>query len=778
MRKREETKAAMEFFATCPTGFERILANELGGLGLSRVRPLQGQVAFEGELSAAYRACLWSRIASRVIAVLGRVDAGSADQLYEGMSELLWEEHLAQGTTFAIRATGSNAELRNTQFVALRAKDAVVDRMSAKTGARPNVDAKNPDLGIVVRVSRNRATVGIDLAGAPLFQRGYERRGDGRGLRSDYASALLALNGWSLLPSTEKDQRRAILDASPHLGSILVEAALMDACHAPGLLRLNWGFDHWKCHDKGTWEQVVSEAREQAQGSPTCRLAALRERGGVSSVRSALRAAGLEAELELVRPERLSDELGLTGLGALVFDLSHLGAQDLVQEAAGLLSLYDLVRSLSPASIAIAGRSDLSSAYLQEAPLQRIETILGREPVLLSAYGTPKGQGALPEVTLGQDSRVSVLVGTSDQFAARLRKVVRLRGRWARREDVSCYRVYDTDLPDYAVAIDLFQGCDPQTGGLDGRRWLAISEYAPPKDIDEDLARRRLVDVLAIAPRVLDVRPQDTFLRVRTRAKGGSAYADEARGALATRTPDMRGKRGTVREVTLPAGAHLVDEGGLTFEVNFLARHDCGIFLDHRDTRTMLREMAKQTKGSKRFLNLFAYTGTATCYAADGGMLHTTTVDLSRPSLDWARRNMARNGFTGREHEFVQADVTRWVQEQRHTRNRWDLVFCDVPTFSNSSRMGRRSFDVQHDHAELLIGISRLLTRNGTCVFSCNLRSFKPDTEKLARAGVSIEDVTERTIPEDFARNKRVHHTYLVRRDVADHASPARSRRS
>ena len=371
-----------------------------------------------------------------------------------------------------------------------------------------------------------------------------------------------------------------------------------------------------------------------------------------------------------------------------------------------------------------------------------------------------------------------MLVSASDQFAARLRKVARLRERWAKREDVSCYRVYDTDLPDYAVAIDLYQGTDPQTGDLDGRRWLAIAEYAPPKDIDESIARQRLTDVITIAPRILNVRPQDTFLRIRTRAKGGSAYAEEAQRPPQVRKGGTAKGRGTAQDVPLPKGSHLIDEGGLTFEVNFLARHDCGIFLDHRDTRAMLREMAKQTQGSKRFLNLFAYTGTATCYAADGGMKHTTTVDLSNPSLEWAQRNMERNGFVGREHEFVQADVIRWVQEQRHTPNRWDLVFCDVPTFSNSSRMGRRSFDVQRDHAELLIGISRLLTRNGTCVFSCNLRTFAPDVEKLARAGVSIEDITDRTIPEDFARNKRVHHAYLVRREAVESASPNRSGRS
>ena len=269
------------------------------------------------------------------------------------------------------------------------------------------------------------------------------------------------------------------------------------------------------------------------------------------------------------------------------------------------------------------------------------------------------------------------------------------------------------------------------------------------------------MDVLAIAPRILEVREEDTFLRIRKRDKGGSQYATEARGIK----PANRSARQPAR---LAPGSHLIDEGGLVFEVNFSSRLDCGIFLDHRDTRAMIREMAKQTKGSKRFLNLFAYTGTATCYAADGGMRYTTTVDLSRPSLDWARRNMQRNGFTGPSHEYVQADVVSWIREQRRTKNRWDLVFCDVPTFSNSSRMGRRSFDVQRDHAELLIGVSRLLTKDGICLFSCNLKSFKPDAQKLTKAGVQIDDITEQTIPEDFRRNARVHHAYLVRRTPRD----------
>ena len=268
------------------------------------------------------------------------------------------------------------------------------------------------------------------------------------------------------------------------------------------------------------------------------------------------------------------------------------------------------------------------------------------------------------------------------------------------------------------------------------------------------MARCRLLDALTLAPAILDVDPRNVFVRVRRHGKGGSQYANEA-APFSAHNRSPRHKQGAP---VLPPGAHLIEEGGLIFEVNFSQRLDCGIFLDHRDTRSMLREMAKQTKGSKRFLNLFAYTGTATCYAADGGMIHTTTVDLSRPSLDWARRNMERNGFEGREHEYVQADVISWIGEQRHTRNRWDLIFCDVPTFSNSSRMRNRNLRV-------LVQPAHLRTRRGEAQarqsrnrghnrsdHSRGLRTQQTYTPRISRAALKWHCVT-------FARMRTIYDT-------------------
>lgn len=751
----------MEFFATCPKGFERLLADELRALRVPQVRPLRGQVAFGGELEDAYRACLWSRLASRVLLVLARVGAGGSDALYEGVGSVAWEGHLAPGATFAVDAHGTNAQLRNTQFVALRAKDAIVDRVFGATGARPVTNTARPDLTVDVRISGERAAVSLDLAGEPLFRRGYDSVSASGAvpLRPDYASALLAAGGWGSACCEGSSTTLVALWAGQ--GSLLVEAVGAAQDRAPGLLRSRWGFQGWAGHDAAAWERLVAEAvgRAATGAVRACPIVVADDRPGVpAACRQALRAAGVGVEPAFCSPADAAGAARDAGDALVACDLSWVGERDLAAEAAALAA----VAPAAGLRLSALVRDASLDAALRGEPESVTEVMVGRDPATIRVYGASDAVEPPATVEVAGD-RVPVLVAASDQFARRLARVARLRARWARREDVTCYRVYDADLPDYAVAIDLYEGSE--TPG----RWLQVSEYAAPREVDPALARRRLLDVLAIAPRVMGVAPADVSVRVRTRSRGGSQYAGEARQPE-RRTSERHaregrgGRRGGRGAVELPAGSHLVDEGGLTFEVNFDARHDCGIFLDHRETRSRIREMMKETRGSKRFLNLFAYTGTATCYAADGGARHTTTVDLSRPSLEWARRNMARNGFDGPEHEYVQADVLSWVSEQRHTRNRWDLIFCDVPTFSNSARMRRSSFDVQRDHVELVIGVSRLLVRGGRAIFSCNLRGFRPDVERLERGGVRLTDITDETIPEDFSRNRKVHHAYLVER--------------
>jgi 23S rRNA (guanine2445-N2)-methyltransferase / 23S rRNA (guanine2069-N7)-methyltransferase len=308
-------------------------------------------------------------------------------------------------------------------------------------------------------------------------------------------------------------------------------------------------------------------------------------------------------------------------------------------------------------------------------------------------------------------------------FSNRLRKNLRHLGKWARREGVTCYRVYDADLPEYAVAADLYE------------EWVHVQEYAAPPTVDPMRAHSRLTDAMRVIPAAVG-RPADrVVLKVRRRQKGLAQYERHA----------------------TTGQFHEVHEGGLRFLVNLTDYLDTGLFLDHRPIRALIRSVVR----GGRFLNLFAYTGTASVYAAAGGAVSTTTVDMSSVYLDWARRNMALNGFVeGRAHRFVRTDCLAWLADPHSER--YHVIFVDPPTFSNSTRMGEATFDVQRDHVALLRSVAPLLARDGLILFSNNFRHFK--MHRNALPDLTIENITRSTIPPDFQRNPRIHTCWKITR--------------
>lgn len=842
-----------EFYASCPEGFETALADELRGMGLRQVRPLKGRVAFAGSPADAERACLWSRLASRIFVVLGRFACADAEDLYEATRSIAWERILRAGATIAVTARGTNDELRNSHFAALRVKDALCDRMLEVEGRRPNVDTDDPDARISLTLRGNRASIQLDLSGDPLFKRlprEATRTHAAHVLRPDYAALACAQGNWQEICSAAltntKDAMRdedtaapadgsvpagstaehpaptlpVLIDACCAGGGVVLEAASILADRAPGLERRNWGFQSWSEHDAVTWRELLNEADRRAELAKgrVARIVATDPSGdAVSCARRILKAAGLADRVIFAQPDldKISRKLMMPACcggeprGFVFLDTTETAISKMSRVLDLATSLHagacgaDPVRAMLSTMPTVAlTRDDLLIRALGE-PARSLRVMPNNEEAELAVFSAANGtitagegnvaaEDPMPTedavesnvapspattlIDLGDGKPCPVLIPESEQFARRLRKVAKLRRKWAQREGVTCYRVYDADLPDYSAAIDLYEGSAATPG-----RWLVIAEYAAPREVDPSLAEARLLDILTLAPRILQVNPDNVFAKARIRSRGGSQYGKQAGGS----TPGKGGKPRGTRSGSAPAnrpsqGAGsgtpsdirtrrlpLIEEGGLTFAVNFNDYLDTGIFLDHRITRGLVREHAR---GKRFFLNLFAYTGTATCYAADAGVEETVTVDLSNTYLDWAERNMEQNGFVGPDHHYVRADVMSWIRDMRQTRNRWDLIFCDPPTFSNSSKMGRRTWDVQRDHVELLVGLSRLLSREGEAIFSCNLRTFRPDIEELARAGVVLTDITDETIPEDFARNKKIHHCYLVKRYTSEEA--------
>lgn len=848
-----------EFYASCPEGFETALTDELRGMGLRQVRPLKGRVAFAGSPADAERACLWSRLASRIFVVLGRFACANAEDLYEATHSIAWERILRAGATIAVTARGTNDELRNSHFAALRVKDALCDRMLEVEGRRPNVDTDDPDARISLTLRGNRASIQLDLSGDPLFKRlprEATRTHAAHVLRPDYAALACAQGNWQEICSTALTNTKdamgdedtaaptdgsapaggnvlagstaerptpalpVMIDACCAGGGVVLEAASILADRAPGLERRNWGFQSWSEHDAATWRELLNEADRRAELAKgrVARIVATDPSGdAVACARRILKATGLADRVIFAQPDldKISRKLMMPACcggeprGFVFLDTTETAISKMSRVLDLATSLHAGARGSDPVRAMLSTmptvaltRDDLLIRTLGE-PARSLRVMPNNEEAELAVFSAANGaisagegnvaaEGSAPAedavesdvapspattlIDLGDGKPCPVLIPESEQFARRLRKVAKLRRKWAQREGVTCYRVYDADLPDYSAAIDLYEGSATTPG-----RWLVIAEYAAPREVDPALAEARLLDILTLAPRILQVDPDNVFAKARIRSRGGSQYGKQAGGSNPGKGSKPRGGRGGSAPANRPgqgagSGAPsdirtrrlpLIEEGGLTFAVNFNDYLDTGIFLDHRITRGLVREHAR---GKRFFLNLFAYTGTATCYAADAGVEETVTVDLSNTYLDWAERNMEQNGFVGPDHHYVRADVMSWIRDMRQTRNRWDLIFCDPPTFSNSSKMGRRTWDVQRDHVELLVGLSRLLSREGEAIFSCNLRTFRPDIEELARAGVVLTDITDETIPEDFARNKKIHHCYLVKRYTSEEA--------
>ena len=718
-----------------------------------KVRPVQTGVGFFGSIADAYRVCLFARTVSRVLLVLARIDATDADTLYEQASRIAWEAHIPRGATIAVSAAGANGKLRNTQFTALRLKDAICDRMREATGERPDVSRHDADLTFTIAVRGDRATVSLNLAGPPLHQRNYRLHtiGVAAPLKETLAAGMLMLADW---PARAR-AGEAFLDPMCGSGTLAIEAAMMAADIAPGLLRTTWGFTAWRQHDAPAWEALLDEAR----GRRDAGLASMPPIFAQDIDPAALDAArenAREAQLEGCIAFACADACDMRAAPApagLIATNPPYGERLFAQ--AQLPALYagfasTLRNHFQAWSLAIITPDESIDELLGLSSRAAVSVRNGPIPAHVRLYDCAQiGESALATIEAGE-ARLTVFDANSQQFANRLKRRFAHLRKWARRNDIHAYRVYDADLPDFNVAIDFYECCMTCENAAQGDWFAVIYEYAAPTSVDPVRARQRASDVLAITPHVLGIESSHVFFKQRKRS-GEQYRADEqrARFTIATR------------------------EHGLLFELNLSDYLDTGLFLDHRPVRELIRKRAAAMIAANpaiterhplRFLNLFCYTGSATVHAAAGGALKTTSVDLSQTYLACAQRNMQLNGFAGKAHRFERADCMQWIADARHAKQRWDLIFVDPPAFSNSKKMGKRVFDIQRDHVELLVGVSRLLARGGQAIFSCNLRTFKADFAALEALGVRLTDITEQTIDEDFQRNQRIHQCFVLER--------------
>lgn len=742
--------------ASVPRGFADLLAIELQSLGAKDIRERGNAVQFTGDLAVAYRACLESWLASRVYLEIARLEAGDAESFYRVLHGLDWSRHVDPDRSLACEFTGQHPAINNSHFGALRIKDAICDSLRVQYGRRPSIAAERPDVRIHVHATGPQLTVSVDLAGESLHRRGWRNDGGAAPLRENVAAGVLHRAGWPALMS----KGGLLLDPLCGVGTLVIEAARMAKGEAASAHRDYFGLLGWRGHDPDLWQSLRSQAAAAIRAAKLVAVGRDRDPRRVAAAREHARLAGVQdwVEFEVVdllasRPPAMTTQPGLVCTnppwGVRLEDQA--GARRVHQQLGEVLREHfkDWQAAILTGDPSLGLELGMRARRVHTVFNGGIECRLLRFDLTASeARDLRPSHQAHPRV----DESLMSSPG-AQMFANRLRKNQKQLSAWLARDGVDCYRLYDADMPEYAFAIDVYQGelQTPQPSDHATRpaaeRWLMVQEYAAPPQIPEETLRKRRNEALAGLVQATGIAAEHIRLRTRRRRKRGEQY-----------------ERSEVAPTLLS-----VKENEVRFKVSLGEYLDTGLFLDHRPVRQRLGQIAR----GQHFLNLFAYTGTASVHAAVGGAASTTSVDLSATYLEWAAANFSLNDlradvwvpppFGSRprpRHALIQANVLEWLLQAAAAGERYDLIFCDPPTFSNSKRM-QGVLDVQRDHASLIRHCLKLLSPQGLLVFSTNAQRFVLD-ERL-RDDFRIEDVTRGSIPPDFVRNTRIHQCFDIR---------------
>lgn len=513
MQHRNKAKdEGLNLFATTPKGLELLLVDELRELGATDAAEKLAGVTFTGDLKLAYKACLWSRFANRILLNLLKVPAATPEELYRGVRSINWDEHFNPENTLAVHFVSSQSQITHTLFGAQKVKDAIVDQLREKFGVRPNIDKERPDISVYVYLYRDEATISLDLSGDSLHRRGYRTDTGAAPLKENLAAAILQRAGWQGIAKSGG----TLMDPMCGSGTLLIEGALIAADIAPGLEREYFGFLGWKQHQDKIWLELLANAEQRrAEGlkklpaiigydhnSDAIKVAfANIERAGMRGkihvekrdVSVFVPKAGATPGLVVINPpygERLGEveELqplytliaeklkeGFTGWKAAIFT----GNPDLGKQM-GLRAkkYYALFNGALPCKLLLF---DLQPEYY-----------IDRSPAADNERRIRAAQKAINDA-----DRQAV-----QMFINRLQKNLKHLQREAKRNNVTTFRVYDADIPEYSFAIDLSEDK------------AEVQEYAAPKTISEQKVLQRRYAVLAVLPEVLELEPKQIFFSV------------------------------------------------------------------------------------------------------------------------------------------------------------------------------------------------------------------------------------------------------------------------
>ena len=600
-------ESTYSFFATAPKGVEPVLVKELKNLGAADVKQARAGVSFAGDLQLGYRACLWLRTANRVFIVLGSFEANSVEDLYDGIRNIDWSDHMSEECTLAVDFHESQSIVNHTHFGALKVKDAIVDQFRDKYSTRPSIDTSLPDIRVNVFMNRKRVTVSLDLSGLSLHRRGYRSDKGLAPLKENLAAAILIKTGW---PEIAKNGG-AFTDPMCGSGTLPIEAAMIAGDMAPGLLRDYFGFLKWRRHQPDIWQMLLDDAEErelQRRPDVVPVIGYDRDSGAIKDSIANMERAGLHGLVHFEKralTELIPHPGTVNNPGLLVVNPPYgerLGQSDQLNQLYSQLGTR-LKSYFGGWKAAVFTGNPKLARSINIKPAQSNRFFNGSIPCdlieyRLSADSTDallKSPGLVNDKASGYKPSEEIRM-----FENRVKKNLKRLKSWRTQNKIGCFRVYDRDIPEYAVAVDVYD------------KWIHVQEYKAPDSVSPETALKRLKDVVYVLPSLFDVPVENIFLKQRQKQRHTSQYEKQ-------------------RDLSKTA---LVNESGLRFEINLGTYIDTGLFLDHRLTRAKIARMA----AGKRFLNLFSYTATATVYASRGGAVSTVSVDKSNTYTRWAKK--------------------------------------------------------------------------------------------------------------------------------------------
>lgn len=690
-------------YASTNLGCEKLLENELIFLGAKNLNITKGGIYYEAEDLLVYKSLIWSRIASRIFICIKKFIIKNNNDLYINTYQINWDKILYLNKTFLVKFKGSNNIIQNSLFGALIIKDAIFDQFYKKYSINPNVNLITPDIRIQAILNNDTINIMLDLSGQSLHQRGYKEISNISPIKNNLSTAIILSSNWT--------KNTPLIDPMCGSGIFLIEAAMIYADRAPGLKRIKWGFQSWKKYNKFLWNIVLNEANKKFENQiKKCKKNLFIGYDCNSKVIEKAKENAFNANVLNIIQFSTSNLNNFNNpykkeIGTVLTNLQYKEKQNTENTLVALYVHmgYILKKHFKNWRLSIFTASEFLSNFLQMKPYDKI--FFKNDPLncVLKNY-------KIFSEKLNQKN---------EEYENRLKKNIQKLKKWNDFKKIECFRIYDRDIPNYNIVIDIY------------KEWLVIQEYQAPKIINIHSAYKRLCHAIYFTKKILSIPIDNIVFKTRKKQTNKLQY----------------------QKFFNSNKFFIIQEYSAKLLVNLIDYLDTGLFLEHRCVRKLINTMSYE----KDFLNLFAYTGSASVYAGLGGAKTTTTVDISKTYIRWSIKNMSINNLIGNQHSFIQSDCLEWINSNYRT---FDLIFLNPPNFSNSKRM-KKIFELKKDYLNLIKSLKKNLRKNGYIVFSSSTNNFKINFNEINKMKLHIKNITHLVQSKDFLNKK--YYSWLIK---------------